>query len=233
MSCEDESGLCSDQYYGYWGETPWEFEFIDNSKFIFKYNGHYSVGKTAGEYLIRNDTIRVTSVEDSSVIIHGVLNDKYIVDKSGCCIIDLRSKYDYCDGEERGSRFREIEFPQISTNNIKDNLFMDSIFLTIAHELLMGYDSSLAKTYKIPIKPYFELGRTYGDSTILLSKKVVMEYADTSFLTWDKIHIEVNKINWNRGETIFIWAKMYPDPWDNSVLAYFDFENGTYKRYRR
>jgi hypothetical protein len=228
-SCHDQTELCSTHYYGYWDETPWEFEIIDNQKFKFKYNGHYNVGETTGQYHVINDTFYVDSINNNSIFEHGVLNEKYIIDEVNCCLIDPGLKYDYCFNSERSSEFRAIEYPQKQSNSKDDQRFIDSIFLIIVQELL-GEADPMMKFDTLFVQPYYELGITFDDETVVSNRLIVANRKDSSLYRWNNVHIRVDKINWNRKKKLFIGAHLYPSPWDNSVLSYFLYENGVYTR---
>jgi len=156
------------EYYGYWAQTSWRFNFNKDSTFTRTSEGHYGYTKINGKFKIVKDTLLIIEgFKDTD----GTISEYYLIDGDSC-IIDIDGKYDYCNInkkaefiqlgnkviELKGSRLRNISFPQKESDNRDILKNTKEIILNIIDSLNAF---NFIKAKNILIKNYFELNELH------------------------------------------------------------------------
>jgi len=173
ISCKSEENpnTFSGEFNGYWAETSWHFKFYSNYKFKFKSIGHYGKVESKGEYVRKQDSLFLISV-DTNLIRDGVVNSLYLIDGDSC-IIDYKLKYDYCK-TRKWSTERAIKYPQIKTS---DSTVISEIEFMLKDALKSEQlNKQIKDTSKnLIIESYFELDSEYENKLKIFGRPVIFK----------------------------------------------------------
>ena len=195
-------------YKGYWAETEWNFTFYNNGKFKRVSHGHYGNTEVKGRYEIRQDTIEILKGFKDT---HGTVGQYYLIDGDSC-IIDIDSRYDYCndkieynsfeiDGEiyiNNSSRKRNFKYPQVPIN---DKLHQQQIGSLLAKIVHLDTLAKFVNSEGVIIEEYFEINHINFNNQLksegikLLSVDEIKTQNIENYIRIDDFNINGNNAN--------------------------------------
>lgn len=178
--------------------------------------------------MVLGDTLHIYNVDNERIIADRVLSERYIIDTLNDCIIDPYMKFDYCHRDEHYSDFRAIEYPQLNNDSRADAAFIDSILLFGIDSLLSLRQDTSDKLTPLYIKRYYSAGKTLDRVTSVKGRLIHVVEEPHPNIHWDKEYISIDKINWNREQSVLVEMGIYPNSWDDALLLSYYYEDGQY-----
>ncbi len=111
-NCSQKRRVVSGTYLAFFYETEWTLK-ISDDKFTYLSSGHLGTERpVSGDYKIVGDTLMLLT---DSLSYH----NKFLIDGDSC-LIEVEMQTDYClkRPDEWGSRWRDINYPQIKTTDL-------------------------------------------------------------------------------------------------------------------
>lgn len=219
-SCSQfNSGKIFGTYEAFYCDTKWTLTLNSDSSFNYGVDWEIDNIVKDGRYHISGDTLVLERVNMHS--------NKFLIDGDSC-LIDIESRYDYCKQWPKvwGSRIRNINYPQLPTENEdlkKDLEWMLQIALD--NKEISEYISDTAKT--LVIQEYYEINKESnlnlnwnGKEIQFLSKSEIKEQNLKSYIIIDEIKIGL--------ESSIIDFMIMPKHWQGTITL-FKKKDGIWK----
>lgn len=219
-NCSEKRRIADGAYQAYYADTDWMIK-IAGDKFIYLTSGSGEMaGPVEGTYQIIGDTLVLLTDKLS----YYYYSNKFLIDGDSC-LIDVERHTDFCinryDGW--GSRWRDINYPQIKTNNPhakKTVLWMMETVLN-GKEILEYFPDT---TKSIVIQEYAELTKhadlnlkSHGTKVKFLTEEEIKQQGIDEYLIVDKIRLGL--------ESGTVSFQIMPE-FSSSLLEFFEKQNG-------
>jgi hypothetical protein len=223
-TCTEKRRVPDGTYEAYFYDTMWTLE-ITNEAFTYTSSGHLGTDRfTIGTYEIAGDTL----ILHSDSLDH---YNKFLIDGDSC-LIEVEIQTDYCitRSDEWGSRWRNINYPQIKVAdpNTKERVIW-MLETTLNGDKILEYFPNSTK--RLVIQTYFELNKqadlnlkSHGRAVTFLTEREIEENEITEYLIIDDIRLGV--------ETGMVDLQVMPE-FSTSILEFFKKENGQWMHQRR
>jgi hypothetical protein len=218
-NCSQKRNVLDGTYRAFYYDTEWNLD-ISGDKFIYLSSGHLGTERpVSGTYRIVGDTIILLT---DSLFYH----NKFLIDGDSC-LIEVEMQTDYCinrtDEGGWGTRWRDINYPQIETSNTATRervLWMLETALN-GDEILEYFPDT---TKSIIVQEYFELNkkadlnlRSHGTEITFMTADEIKEAQVEEYLIIDDVRLSVQT-----GKVDF---QVMPE-FSTSILEFFEKVNG-------
>lgn len=221
-NCSEKRKVANGTYLAFFYETEWSIKITDD-KFTYLSSGHLGTERPiTGGYKIIGDTL---------ILLTDSIYNKFLIDGDSC-LIDIEMQTDYCAkrGDEWGSRWRDINYPQIKTTNPTTRnrvLWMLETALN-GKEILEYFPDS---TKSIVVQEYFELNKradlklkSHGTEITFLTGEEIKERQIDEYLIIDDVRLGL--------ETGNVDFQVMPE-FSTSILEFFEKINGQWTHLKR
>jgi hypothetical protein len=223
-NCSQKREVANGTYQAFFYETEWTLDIADD-KFTYLSSGHLGTGRpVSGNYKVVGDTLILLT---DSLSYH----NKFLIDGDSC-LIEVEMQTDYCIRRPDiwGSRWRDINYPQIKTtdaNTKKAVLWM--LETTLNSKQILEYFPDTTKS--IVIQEYAELNKladlnlkSYGKRIMFLTEDEIKKLGIDEYLIPSEIRVGTR--------SAMINFQIMPE-FSHSLLEFFEKQNGKWTHLKR
>jgi hypothetical protein len=221
-NCSQKKEIVNGTYRAFFYETEWNLHLSDN-KFIYESSGHLGGRTVNGDFKITGDTL--------ILLTDSLESNRFLIDGDSC-LIDVEMQVDFCNKrpEEWGSRWREINYPQIKTTDFNTRQVVLWMLETVLNdkEILEYFPDT---TQSIVVQEYFELNKhadlnlkSHGTKITFLTEEEIKEKGIEEYLIIDEVRLGV--------ETGKVDVQVMPE-FSTSILEFFEKRNGQWTYLKR